>query len=518
MSKANLLRNPLFGMATRRDRRRRTAPPNALEEYINAIYARVSTEDQAREGMSIDTQLDKLTAYAKLQGWDNIVPFVDEGESAKDMNRPAMKRLIELVKKGKVARVITMTVDRLSRNLLDMLNFIELCETHHAAYVCISLNFDTSTPIGRMVLQILAAFAEFERAMIASRVKVNMAQIVSKKKRYLAVPPFGYQFDSEGRLVIVPEEAEWIRKAADMFIAGHGYRAIAVFLTNSGVRTRKNKPWSSSTVRGMLTNELYVGKVIWNRRYYDKKGRMKWRDDSNWVVAENAHEPILTEDQWNEIQKRITRKMPRGGEKQMKHRLSGLLVCGHCGYKMVARRYGTKGPNKGRTIFVCSEYQKSGRCQFNYVFEDEAEQELYRTMEDFANGMVNLKTEDLQTATAALHEEFARREALIDQKFQRQIQAYENGLISDRDLKIARDRVERERELLEKEKARALSEAPGAGNVEKAVSAEAKKLLWLWNNGELPVIQNTLRIILDSVIVKDRRIQDILLSRTLFEA
>jgi site-specific DNA recombinase len=489
-----------------------------LKERLNAIYVRVSTEEQAREGMSIDTQLDKLMAYADFQGWDNLVPFVDEGESAKDMNRPAMKRLIELVKKGQVARVVTMTVDRLSRNLLDMLNFIELCETHNTAYVCVSLNFDTSTPIGRMVLQILAAFAEFERAMIASRVKVNMAQIVTKKKKYLAAPPFGYQFDSEGKLVIVPEEAEWIRKAADMFISGHGYRSIAAFLNNSGLRTRKDKPWSASTVRNMLTSELYIGKIIWNRRYYDKKGKMKWRDDSDWVIAENAHEPILNDEQWKEIQNRITRRMPRGGEKQMKHRLSGLLVCGHCGHKMVARRYGSKGPNKDRMIFVCSQYQKNGGCRFNYIFEEEAEQEVYTTIEEFAGGMINLKIEDLEAATTALLEEFARREALIDQKFQRQIQAYENGLISDRDLKIARERVEREREFLEKEKARALSGPPGTSALEKTIGPEARKLLWLWNNGELPVIQNTLRTILDSITVKDRKIQEIFLSRVLFES
>lgn len=492
-------------------------PSNALGEYITAIYARVSTEEQAREGMSIDTQLDKLMAYARLQDWSNVVPFVDEGESAKDMNRPALKRLIELVKKGMVARVITMTVDRLSRNLLDMLNFIELCEAHNTAYVCITLNFDTSSPIGRMVLQILAAFAEFERAMIASRVKMNMSQIVSKKKRYLAVPPFGYQFDDEGKLVIVEEEAEWIRKAVDMFIAGHGYRSVAVFLNQNGIKTRKGKPWSSSTVRSMLTNELYTGKVIWSRRYYDKEGKMKWRDESDWVVAENAHEPIITEEQWDEIQRRITKKMPRGGEKQMKHRLSGLLVCGHCGHRMVSRRYGSKGPNKDRMIFVCSEYQKNGGCQFNYIFEDEAEREVYKALEELAHGMINVKSEDLEAATTILLEEFARREALINQKFQRQIQAYENGLISDHDLKIARERVERERELLEREKARALSEAPDKSDIEEAISAEAKKLLWLWNNAELPVIQNTLRTILDSVIVKDRKIQDILLSRLLFE-
>lgn len=490
------------------------------DEKITAVYARVSTEEQAREGMSIDTQLEKLKAYAKVQDWDKIVPFVDEGQSAKDMNRPALKQLIKLIKKGKVARVITMTVDRLSRNLLDMLNFIELCEEHNTAFVCITLNFDTSTPIGRMVLQILAAFAEFERAMIASRVKMTMSHIVSKKKRYLAAPPFGYQFDDEGKLVIVEEEAEWIRKAADLFIGGYGYRRVAVFLNENGITTRKGKPWSSSSVRSMLNNVLYTGRVIWSRRYYDKKGKMKWRDESDWVIAENAHEPIITEEQWDKIQERIARNMPRGGEKQMKHRLSGLLVCGYCGSKMVSRKYGSKGPNKDKMIFVCSQYQKNGGCQFNYIFEDEAERQVYTVLEELTGGMleIDVSNDYLEELTESRLENLAHQESLLNQKLQRQIQAFEDGLISEDDLKIARKRIEREREFLQREKSRALSEAPDKSEVKKAISRESKKLLWFWNNAELPVVQNTLRTIFEGIVVKDREIQDILLSRFLLEA
>ena len=97
----------------------------------------------------------------------------------------------------------------------DMLQFVELCEDHGTAYVCAALNFDTGTPIGRMVLQILAAFAEFERSMISTRVKSNMLDISKKHGRYLASPPFGYEFDEHKNLVIVPEEAEWIRRCED---------------------------------------------------------------------------------------------------------------------------------------------------------------------------------------------------------------------------------------------------------------------------------------------------------------
>lgn len=483
-------------------------------DKITAIYARVSTDEQAREGQSIETQIDKLTAYAKFQGWSNVQVFVDEGISAKDMNRPEMKRLIKLIKQKKVAIVATMAVDRLSRNLLDMLQFIELCEKHGAAYVCAGLNFDTSTPIGRMVLQILAAFAEFERSMIATRVKSNMIEIAEKKKKYMAVPPFGYMFDEHKNLVIVPEEAEWVQKAADMFIAGYGYRIVTKYLNDSGIKTRKGVLWTSTTTRGMLTNELYIGKLIWNRRYYDKDGKMCWRDPSEWIVHENAHPSILSMEQWNEINKRITRKTPKGGARQMKYRLTGMLRCAYCGSMMASRRYGSKGPHKERFIFVCSNYQKNGGCRFNYVFIDEAEAYVYEALEKLSKGIIDISEESLSKVQNNKEIDWKRRESVIDQKFQRQIQAYENGLISDHDLRIARDRIEKERELLEKEKARA--NPPQLDEIKRFICKEAKQLLWLWNNGDIPIIQNMLRTIMDSAVVLDGKVVDIKLSENLF--
>lgn len=489
---------------------------NQLSKYtrFHALYVRVSTDEQAREGYSIDTQISKLKSYAAFNGWQNIVIFCDEGESAKDMNRPDMKRLIKLIKKDHVAAVVTLYVDRLSRDLLDMLQFVDMCEDHKTAYICATLNFDTSTPIGRMVLQILTAFAEFERSMIATRVKSNMMDIIEKQKRYMAVPPFGYKFSEEKHLVIVPEEAKWVREAADRFVSGHGYRAVAAWLNENGIKTRKGVLWTSSTVRQMLTNELYIGQLVWNRRYYDKNGKMHWRDPAEWVVCENAHPAILTMDQWNAIQKRITRRMPKGGQKQAKYRLSGLLRCGHCGDAMVSRRYGNKGPHSERFIFVCQGYQKNATCQFNYVFVDEAESSVYEALEELASGYINIPEDDLDTASKSIEEEYIRREAAIDMKFQRQIQAFENGLIGERDLRLARERVEKERELLELERKRI--KTPDKTEIIKAIQGQAKHLLWLWENAELSVIQNALRVIIDSIIVLDRQIIDIRVSKELF--
>jgi site-specific DNA recombinase len=484
------------------------------QDRITALYARVSTEEQAREGQSIENQIDRLTAYAKFQGWQNVQVFADYGESAKSMDRPEMQRLIKLIKRNKVAVVATMAVDRLSRDLLDMLQFVQLCEEHGAAYVCAALNFDTGTPIGRMVLQILAAFAEFERSMIAARVKSNMTDIAQKQKRYMAMPPYGYELDEHKNLVVVPEEAQWVKQIADRFIAGHGYRKIASWLNELGVKTRKGNQWYSSTIRQILTNETYTGSLVWNRRYIDKAGKHIWRDPSEWIVHENAHPAILSEEQWAEIQKRIKRRMPKGGEKQMKYRLSGLLRCGECGQAMVSRQYGNKGPHRDRRIYVCSGYQKSGTCRFHYVFMDEIEQDVYEALEAFAGGMIDIPASALEKAAEAREEEFKRRLAAIDQKFQRQIQAFENGLISERDLRIARQRVEKERELLEQDRQR--TQAPAEEEVRQMIRKEAKQLLWLWQHGELPVLQNALRIIIDGIVIVDSKIAEIRLSEELF--
>lgn len=471
---------------------------------IQALYVRVSTEEQAKEGQSIEAQISRLEAYAEFKGWQNTEVFRDDGESAKNMNRPDMKRLLKLIKQNKVSVVATMAVDRLSRNLLDMLQFVELCEKHGAAYICAGLNFDTSTPIGRMVLQILAAFAEFERSMTSTRVKNTMIEIAEKTGRYQARAPFGYKLNEKKLLEIVPEEAEWVKRAADMFIGGYGYRTIATQFNEAGIRTKFGATWASSTVRGMLTNELYIGTMIFNRRYYNSEGQLRWRDESEWIVRKNAHPAIYSDEQWRAISARVKRKAPRGGRRQYAYRLSGLIRCSICGAPMVSRIYGNKGPNKDRRIFVCANYQKAGGCRFNYVFMDELEPQVLSLLSEFTQSDINIDSGEFADAIAESQADFERRRNAIEVKFQRQIQAFEDGLIDSNDLRIARERVLKERELLVED----IKRAEETENVlaKDYLVSNAKHALWLWDHGEMPILQNTLRHILDCFLVEDGHI------------
>lgn len=351
------------------------------QQRLVALYARVSTEEQAKEGQSLATQISRLSHYALSRGFDNTRVFVDDGYSAKSMNRPALKELLSLIREGRVAAVCTMAVDRLSRNLLDMLKFVELCEQHDTSFICTALNFDTSSPIGRMTLQMLAAFAEFERAMIASRVRSNMHEIVREKRRFLSSPPFGYAFDSEGVLRIVEPEARWVRAAVDMYLGGRGYREIARWLNRSGApRTRRGNPWSPSSVKAMLANRTYTGTVVWGRRCTDSRGRVVRKNEDEWTVAADVHAPIIGRAKWDAVMERMQSARNKGGIHRSYSRLAGLVRCGHCGCKMVSRNYGNCGPNRGRRIYVCSGYQKKGICRFNYVFADVLEDEVLKCL------------------------------------------------------------------------------------------------------------------------------------------
>jgi site-specific DNA recombinase len=428
-----------------------------------ALYVRVSTEEQAKEGFSIETQVEKLTTYAKFQGWVNTEIFADEGHSAKDMHRPQMERLINLIKEKKIAAVCTMAVDRLSRNLLDMMQFIDLCDKHGTAYICATLNFDTSTPIGRMILQILAAFAEFERAMISDRVRTVMSEIAEQNGSYLRKPPFGYAVNEQKHLIIDEEEARWYRFMVEQFLSGLGYYKISKMLNEKEVKTKAGRAWQVTSVRSILRNPIYTGRLTWGG-----------------VVKEGNHPALVTLVEWERMQERVE-SMPKGGSATSKFKLSGLTYCGHCGSKMVSGRSKT-GPCSNRynqSIYICQAYHSKGMCKRNTIDREKLEAEILTTLKSYSEQppAANINIESYQKSK---EEVWAKKERALDEKMQRQIIAYENKLIKDRDLKLATERIEKERRQLEEEKKKVVM--PDINKLREVYKKQIDDLIWGWSN------------------------------------
>jgi site-specific DNA recombinase len=428
-----------------------------------ALYVRVSTEEQAKEGFSIETQVEKLTTYAKFQGWVNTEIFADEGHSAKDMHRPQMERLINLIKEKKIAAVCTMAVDRLSRNLLDMMQFIDLCDKHGTAYICATLNFDTSTPIGRMILQILAAFAEFERAMISDRVRTVMSEIAEQNGSYLRKPPFGYAVNEQKHLIIDEEEARWYRFMVEQFLSGLGYYKIAKMLNEKGVKTKTGGTWQVATVRSVLRNPIYTGRLTWGG-----------------VVKEGNHPSLVTIEEWERMQERVE-SMPKGGAVTSKFKLSGLIYCGHCGSKMVSTRekLGPCTNRYTRSIYICKEYHQKGTCRRNIIDREKLESEILAILQSHSEHPPAANI-NIQSYQKEKEEVWAKKEQSLDAKMQKQIIAYENGLIKDRDLKLANERIEKERRQLEEEKKKAVM--PDINKLKEVYKKQIDDLIWGWDN------------------------------------
>ena len=223
-----------------------------------AIYMRVSTQEQAQFGISLEAQEAKCKAYLEAQGHECVMTFKEEGVSGGKplATRPQGKLLMLALEQGIIDGVIAISLSRLFRNALDCLHVVEQLEKREQSLILLDMNVDTSTPMGKMFITMSAGFAELERAMIRERTKT----VVNHKKKTLQVygnVPFG--FDLVGKnLVPVPEEMATVRRIFEARRNGMSFRAIAGMLTDEGITTKSgNDKWSHQSVVKILSNDIY---------------------------------------------------------------------------------------------------------------------------------------------------------------------------------------------------------------------------------------------------------------------
>jgi DNA invertase Pin-like site-specific DNA recombinase len=218
-------------------------------------YARVSSEDQAANGISLDAQRHRLQAYCDAHGLALAAVEEDAGISAKrTTNRPALQRALQALKSGEAAGLVAVKLDRLSRTTRDVLDLVARAEKEGWALHSIEERLDTSSSQGRFVVTILAAIAQLEREQAAERTKAAMAELRRQGKRTSRHPPFGYRFDGN-RVVTVAREQRILRRMLELKADGAGCYRIATVLNAEGtVNPRTTRPWFYGTVRAILTS------------------------------------------------------------------------------------------------------------------------------------------------------------------------------------------------------------------------------------------------------------------------
>lgn len=309
-----------------------------------AIYCRVSTQEQAEHGHSIDEQQDRLNKYCAAMNWEDVTPYIDAGFSGASMERPALKKLLKDIRAGYIRNVVVYKLDRLSRSQKDTLYLIEDEFLRNGVdFMSMSENFDTSTPLGRAMIGILAVFAQLEREQIKERIgmgKLARAKLGKYSGSYN--DPLGYEYVN-GALVVNDYEAMQLREMFKLYIEGNSPQRIAEKLNAKGYRHRYGE-WSKHRVRGCLGQRLYIGDIKYQGKCY--KG---------------VHEPIIDAETYEiaqEIKKKRQKESNSGQAGVPYSYLGGVLVCGKCGEKYYKR---AMNPHRGEKTYHYNFYQCDSR-------------------------------------------------------------------------------------------------------------------------------------------------------------
>jgi DNA invertase Pin-like site-specific DNA recombinase len=211
-------------------------------------YIRVSTSEQATEGISLDNQRAKIKAYCELEDLELMDIIEDAGKSGKNLRREGILELIGKVKGKKIDSIVVYKLDRLSRKVIDTLTLIETFEKAGITFHSLNEKIDTSTAMGRFFLNITASLAQMERDLISERTKDALQMKISNNERAGQIP-YGYRLAEDGNTLLpIPQEQEMIQTIKRLHSQGMGYRAICRELGAIG----QGKKWHPQTVKNIL--------------------------------------------------------------------------------------------------------------------------------------------------------------------------------------------------------------------------------------------------------------------------
>ena len=348
-----------------------------------AIYARVSTEEQAQEGFSIRAQQQKLKEYANVKDWSVYDIYLDEGISGKNITqRPAITRMIDDIKAGHVKNVLVFKIDRLTRSTADLVYLIDLFKERDCAFNSLMESIDTSTASGRMFIKIIGIFAEFERENIAERSRVGFERKAregySNSSGFVS---YGYDRGKGQKIQTINEvEAENVRMIFDMYVnQGMSLAGIAKSLNLRGIPTKNKSFWTSAATQAVLSNCNYIGKV----RYAMHESKRNFETDG-------LHEAIISEELYNEAQilmKKNSRCTPTKQPSE-KNYFVGFVYCAKC--EALLRPHSSvkklKSGNVSTNIsFVCRK-KKMRMCDAKDVTAQKVERaliEYFSRIDDF---------------------------------------------------------------------------------------------------------------------------------------
>ncbi|MFV2110284.1 recombinase family protein [Micromonospora sp. LOL_015] len=393
-----------------------------------SIYIRRSTDDE-HQPFSLDAQRAALEKYVASQpDWTIVAEYEDDASGA-TTERPGLKKALHAAKAGLYDVLLVYRLDRFSRSVTDLLDLVTILEASNVRFSSATEPIDTGGPFGRMMLQLLAVFAEFERNIIIDRVKSGMTAKASKGKWAGGTRPYGYLVNPDHRLVPHPDEAPILRDIFRLYTRDRvGTRAIATTLNERGVPNRTGKKWSGHTINRILDNPAYIGDIA-------------YRD----VYVPDAHDPLIDRDTFQRAQDIAAARGDAQTQRAMSdsdYYLTGLLTCPRCGHRYI----GTSANGRTRryryyTCFTRTRYGKHATCDAPRLPADDLDNAVLQALYDFyttaepvlvamierAHTQRHTTTDDRTAELTALANQITTTETSIS----RYHTAFENGTMDD---------------------------------------------------------------------------------------
>jgi len=413
-----------------------------------ALYARVSSEQQADKHNSIPSQLRLLHEYALKRNMTVYKEYVDEAASALSTDRPAFLDMISETKKKfpPFQVILVWKLSRFARNRQDSIVYKAMLKKRGIDVISISEPID-NTPQGQLMEGMIEVIDEFYSAVLGQETIRGLIENTRKGYRNGGYATFGYKnahvYDEKNiqrtKYEVNESEAATVRLIFDLYTKGNGLKNIVLYLNSNGHKPRSGGKWSKSTVANVLRNESYIGWTVFNKR--DKKTYGKqFKAKDQWIVIKNTHESIVENDVFDKAQRLIEQKRPTNQPARVTastYLLSGLIRCGKC-----KGAYGVTGYGRDRkyAYYNCITYSKQGKdvCSGHRIRADELDAEVIKRVKELLFSDKNMKklADDINQAAKSMRTDYwkkimdlKKKSADLQTRTMRQYTAIESGVI-----------------------------------------------------------------------------------------
>lgn len=338
-----------------------------------AAYCRVSTASD-EQIISLDTQKAHYEDYIKSNNeWEYAGIFYDKGiTGTKKECRDGLNSLINSCEKGLVDLVITKSISRFSRNTTDCLELVRKLIGLNVTVIFEKENINTGSMESELMFSVLSSLAESESVSISENTKWSIQKRFQNGTYIISYPPYGYE-NTDGEMIVVPKQAEIVKKIFEDTLAGKSTHVIAGELNDGGVKSKKGGKWTPGAINAIIRNEKFTGDVIFQKTYTDSRFCRHINDgELNQYLYENHHEPIVSHeifDKANEVLNQRGKEKGNGERTeryQNRYGFSGRIKCGECG-GVFKRRMHYK-PSGAYVAWCCTRHiERKEACSMKYI-------------------------------------------------------------------------------------------------------------------------------------------------------